>query len=191
MPTLGCVKMARLLACSAGLCSPRHLAVPVRLPAPLLPRPTPQPHRHHCDRHQAAAPLSCMRQQAQRCKGHSSGAAAPGQDRGQSRGLLGPAVPRRGAREGTKASRQGQEAKVARKGSNGCRALIVTRQQEEAWQTRLLSYPGLVHNYDDKQGALSQALCFVTTCRVSCTKCFTAAAIVVLTEYRINIRLML
>jgi len=83
MPTLGCVKMARLLACSAGLCSPRHLAVPVRLPAPLLPRPTPQPHRHHCDRHQAAAPLPCMRQQAQRCKGHSSGAAAPGQGRGQ------------------------------------------------------------------------------------------------------------
>ncbi|KAL0038702.1 hypothetical protein WJX79_003946 [Trebouxia sp. C0005] len=79
----------------SGLCSPRHLAVPVRLPAPLLPR----------------------------------------QGRGQSRGLLGPAVPRRGAREGTK-SRQGQDAKVARKGSNGCRALTVTRQQEEAWQTR-------------------------------------------------------
>lgn len=125
---------------SAGLCSPRHLAVPVRLPAPLLPRPTPQPHRHHCDRHQAAAPRPCMRQQAQRCKGHSSGASAPGQGRGQSRGLLGPAVPRRGAREGTK-SRQGQDAKVARKGSNGCRALTVTRQQEEAWQTRLLLTP--------------------------------------------------
>ncbi|DBB00057.1 hypothetical protein WJX77_006620 [Trebouxia sp. C0004] len=119
----------------SGLCSPRHLAVPVRLPAPLLPRPTPQPHRHHCDRHQVAAPLPCTRQQAQRCKGHTSGAAAPGQSRGQSRGLLGPVVPRRDAKEGTK-SRQGQEAKVARKGSNGCRALIVTRQQEEAWQTR-------------------------------------------------------
>ncbi len=137
MPTLDCIEMARLLAFAAGLCSPRHLAVPVRLPAPLLPRPSPQPHRHHCDRHQAAAPLPCMRQSAQRCKGHNSGASAPGQGRGQSRGLLGPAVPRRGAREGTK-TRQGQEAKVARKGGNGCRALIVTRQQEEAWQTRLL-----------------------------------------------------
>lgn len=140
MPTLDCIEMARLLAFAAGLCSPRHLAVPVRLPAPLLPRPSPQPHRHHCDRHQAAAPLPCMRQQAQRCKGHMSGASAPGQGRGQSRGLLGPAVPRRGAREGTK-PRQGQEAKGARKGGNGCRALIVTRQQEEAWQTRLLFIP--------------------------------------------------
>lgn len=136
MPTLDYVVMARPLAFSAGSCSPRHLAVPVRLPAPLLPRPSPRPHRHHCDRHQAAARLPCMRQQAQCCKGLSSGAAAPGQGRGQSRGLLGPAVPRRGAREGTK-TRQGQEAKGARKGGSGCRALIVTRQQEEAWQTRL------------------------------------------------------
>ncbi len=117
------------------MCSPRHLAVPVRLPAPLLPRPTPQPHRHHCDRHQLA-PLPCMRQQAQRCKGPATGAAATGQGRGQSRGLLGPAAPQRGGRESTRAARQGQEPKVARKPGSGSRALVLTRQQEENWQTR-------------------------------------------------------
>lgn len=126
------------MGCAAGSCSPRHLAVPVRLPAPLLPRPTPQPHRHHCDRHHTAAPLPCLRQQPHHCQGHTSRGASSGHGRGQSRGLLGPAVPRRAGREGAKGTKQGQESKLARKGglTSGCRTLTVTRQQEEAWQTR-------------------------------------------------------
>lgn len=118
---------------NAGMYSPRHLAVPVRLPAPLLPRPTPQPRpHHHASRQHAAPPCSHHHTPHQKC--HSTGAArGAGQGRGQVRGLLGPGALERG---GLKGSKQGKAGKAVGKGSNGCRAVVPTRQQEESWQTR-------------------------------------------------------
>ena len=128
-----------------GVGSPRHLAVPIRLPAPLLPRPTLlKPHRSPCDTRHDSPPahMPCMCDQTLRCKGQTLGATASGQGTGQSRGLLGPAGRRCRAGEAVKGARQGKGqgpgAKVARKGSSGSRALVVTRQQEEAWQTRFV-----------------------------------------------------
>ena len=119
--------------CIAGLCSPRHLAVPVRLPAPLLPRPHPQPRpHHHASRRHASPP--CLDQHTSHQKCPSIGAVrGAGQGRGQVRGLLGPGAPERG---GLKGSKQGKASKVVSKVSNGGRAVVPTWQQEESWQTR-------------------------------------------------------
>lgn len=114
---------------ASGLCSPRHLAVPVRLPAPLLPRPTPQPCPHHSSRRHASPPR-CSQHTTHR-KGRSTEAVrGAGQGRGQVRGLLGPGVPERGPPKGSKPGKAGS------KGSNGLRMVVPTRQQEESWQTR-------------------------------------------------------
>ena len=119
--------------CNAGFCSPRHLAVPVRLPAPLLPRPQPQPRPHHHASRRHASPL-CLDQHTTHQKCRSTGAVrGAGQGRGQVRGLLGPGAPERGASKGSK---QGRAGKVVSKVSNGCRVVVPTRQQEEGWQTR-------------------------------------------------------
>ena len=125
--------------CIAGLHSPRHLAVPVRLPAPLLPRPRshPQPCPHHPASSRRHASPPCLDQHTAHQKCHSTGAVrGTGQGRGQVRGLLGPGAPERG---GSKGSKQGKAGKVVSKVSNGCRAVVPTRQQEESWQTRCAS----------------------------------------------------
>lgn len=110
--------------CDTGHCSPRPA---VRVPVPLLPRPTPHSHRppqatteHHCS----------TTQQPQRCNSHVTGAVAARTVPG--RGPTATALQQpTGAR-----TAQGKGRPVAKKGSHGSRALTLTNGHSANLQSR-------------------------------------------------------
>lgn len=120
-----CFLKLHRLSC-AGLCSPRHT---VRVPVPLLPRPTPHIHIHRPP--QPAVPTHCCTaQQPQSCSRHISGAVAAGAShtRGRSATTL------QQSHAGKSASSKGR----ARKGATGTKTLSLSRGHHENLQSRLV-----------------------------------------------------
>ena len=109
-----------------GLCSPRHA---VRVPIPLLPRPTPRTHRPP---QPAIAIPCCTAQQTQRGSRHVSGAVAAGTRQGRGPNTSALQQPAGGQMT------QNRSRHVGKKGTIGSRALTLSRGRNENLQSRLV-----------------------------------------------------